>query len=70
MKYIIGLESYGPKSACFEHGERWVQKLHHKKGEELIETQRDWGAGCYEVPYYCDYNRIRCSCIFTPVQMY
>ena len=49
VKYIVGLESYGPKSACFEHGEKWVQKISHKKKEEVIETQRRWGAGCYEV---------------------
>lgn len=51
VKYIVGLESYGSKSACFEHGKKWVQKIQHKKDEQLIETQRQWGAGCYE--YMC-----------------
>lgn len=54
VKYIVGLESYGSKSACFEHGKKWVQKIQHKKDEQLIETQRQWGAGCYEVTIHCD----------------
>lgn len=54
IKYIVGLETYGLKSACFEHGEKWVQKMRHKQKEQLIETQRQWGAGCYEVTRYCD----------------
>ena len=49
----MGLESYGSKSGCFEHGEKWVQKLQNRRKEELIEVQREWGAGCYEVTKHC-----------------
>ena len=64
---MVGLESYGPKSGCFEHDEKWVQKLLHKnKEEEVIEIQREWGAGCYEVLTRCD-NDIWCSYTFTTV---
>ena len=68
IKYMVGLESYGLKSGCFKHGEKWVQKLQHHKKEELIATQRDWGAGCYEVLKYYDCNTL--TKLFTTVQMY
>ena len=55
FKYIVGLESYGPRSACFEVGERWAKKIRqHKKKEIMIAAQIEWGAGCYEVRY-CSY---------------
>jgi len=43
------MESYGSTSACFKQGKKWGQKVQRRKKEELIETQRDWGAGCYKV---------------------
>jgi len=47
------MESYGPRSACFEAGEGWVKKIRQINKKEIeIAAQMEWGAGCYEVRYY------------------